>query len=244
MTADAQATGVPDRDLPDDQVKGTMDSARELPANLTEAEERRAKLTKLARCTVRPGLMRLPVDDVTTADNSQQYVITFDHPFVDAERTRSYYPIPTDGWTRDKELPRLLAWYGYNTRNVHVMKQERVYVDTTAEEPRDWEIVQPPSEWTKTKRRFAKVIQHRIPPLALRIGHEIRGRFRWALPRGSYASMMALVVVGALLGVLLGLHNVGLSFMDLAGVAALSVVLSSAGFIAGLILVAPPRGDR
>lgn len=143
-------------------------------ATIDEEMETIVQMTKLAEQTVKPGVMRLPVDSVTTAKNSPQAVITVKHP-VEGD-IRMYYKKMDDQktWTDETELKRVLDWYGYTRREMHALDSDRLYVQyaPNSEEggASDWHIVPPPSKTKQKAQRIASAFYEDQVPQRVRSG--------------------------------------------------------------------------
>lgn len=131
-----------------------------LPAQLDEHQKAIVQTTKIKEMTVEPGLMHVPVDEVTTAKNSEQWVIIMDHPVEDD--IRFFLPKPRTGWSDQYKLVRVLDWYGvtdetaYGTADPFALQQQSLYIsyDNNAD---DWELVEPPSDPTFLERTSARL---------------------------------------------------------------------------------------
>lgn len=133
-----------------------------LPATPDEQLEAAIQMDKIREYTVRPGLLRLPVESLDTAANSPQYVVQLHHPVIDDADIRFFIEKPAY-WDPNTFLwPRFLNWYGLTTRSQYQLQTERVYVKHN---PRtdEWELVAPPSDWQRTWWRTKKAAGHRAP---------------------------------------------------------------------------------
>lgn len=128
----------------------------ELPATLNERQENLVQMQKVAEMTIEPGVMRLPVTTVTTADNSEQWVIEVEHP-VEGEH-RFFREKPVHGWHSDQELVQLLHWYGIYENDPYMLQVERLYVRYVGKESdynHGWELLSP--DYFKEKSRRGKI---------------------------------------------------------------------------------------
>lgn len=137
----------------------------EEPDNLLATPDEQQKiaiqLDKIRRATIEPGLLKLPVQQVTSAENSENLVVEVDHPAED--NPRFYLPKPRMWEPSEYDLPKLLEWYGYKSTNYHVLQTGALYLrhgDTRGrciegEGTSDWVIV-PPPEWSPPRLQRAK----------------------------------------------------------------------------------------
>lgn len=133
----------------------------DLLATLDEQQKTAVQLDEIKRATIEPGLMRLPVKQVTSAENSEQLVIEVHHPAE--ENPRFYLPKPRMWEPSKYRLPKLLDWYGYKSTNYHVLQTGKLYLrhgDTRGrciegEGKNDWVIV-PPPEWSPPRLQRMK----------------------------------------------------------------------------------------
>lgn len=122
------------------------ESNRNLPSTLSEEQENVLQLDKLRRYTVEPGVLKLPVTRVDSAENTEKFVVTLDHPVFPEKKCRVYLEKPTMGWERDQELVKVLRWYcGENCTDPYQLQLTSVRVKFTGTESRaSWEILKPP----------------------------------------------------------------------------------------------------
>lgn len=131
-----------------------------LPAQLGEREEAIVQTTKIRKMTVAPGVMRVPVDEVTTAENSEKWVVKMDHPVDD--NIRFFLDKPIRGWSADYKLVRLLDWYGiadaeadgWENADPYALQAEKLYMEYD-EEADDWALIRPPQAKTRLERASA-----------------------------------------------------------------------------------------
>lgn len=193
-----------ERSLPDEQTQIDDDVDRDVDervlATLDEEQTVAIQLQRIEEYTIRPGLMRLPVSEVTSAENSDKMVIVLDHPVEDD--IRKYFAKPPY-WSTEFELPALLDAYGYRSNNPYHLQCHSLYVEYI-ESDDEWEIVEPPEEWKRTWHRIQKQISKRVnEKVPGPISHAIEGfrrRFRWIVPRGSYGAFIGLTVLGLVAG--------------------------------------------
>lgn len=129
-------------------------TSEDLLANLSEEQTNLVQLDKIHELTVREGVMRLPVHLVTTAENSDQWVVEVEHPVEGTYRL--YFEAPMKGWTDDNELVQLLGWYGVR-RNPYELQVREIYVayrpDQTTQ-AHGWIAVPPPGWEDSVKHRL------------------------------------------------------------------------------------------
>lgn len=121
-----------------------------LPAQLDERQEAIIETSKLKEMTVEPGIMRVPVDEVTTAANSEQWVVIMDHPVE--EDIRFFLPKPRTGWSDDYLLVRVLRWYdvvdesqSIGNADPYALQRLSLYIEYD-EADESWDLIQPPSD--------------------------------------------------------------------------------------------------
>lgn len=130
-------------------------------ATLDEQQKTAVQLDKIKRATIEPGLMRLPVHEVSSAENSENLSIEVEHPAED--NPRFFLPKPKMWEPAKYDLPKLLDWYGYKTTNYHVLQTGKLYLrhkDTRGrciegEGTNDWVIV-PPPDWSPPRLQRMK----------------------------------------------------------------------------------------
>lgn len=178
---------------PEREREHTVDAEdRLLPATPDEIERNRLQLTEIQKYTVdaATGLMRLPVKQVTTAENSEQYVIEPHHPVLDAQELRQFVPKPVH-WSPDAELVQILEWYCGGGTDPFALQTESVYMRHDEQED-EWNIVKPPdftypmrTEVARTWRSVKRSVLKRRPS---------------GTAKAMYAFMLAGVVLGAWVG--------------------------------------------
>jgi len=143
----------------------------ELPAMPDEETKAMIQTTELREMTVEPGVMRVPVDEVTTAHNSEQWVVEMDHPVEDD--IRFFLPKPTHGWSDDYMLVRLLRWYDIldaddqlaNVNPYHLQIYD-LYIEYDDVDD-EWELIKPPQARSRldSVREWLGRIRDRIGPI-------------------------------------------------------------------------------
>lgn len=157
------------------------------------------QIQKLAACTVRPGLLRLDVSTVTTAENSPQMVVIADHP-VEGDIRFFFKKIGPDKTWATAPLRELLEWYGYTKRSMYQLQTDRVYVKYVADID-EYVIVQPPSDWERKLRRWRKALAYRAPDSVGVLAERLTDAVEWVrsrslAPSRSHARMLAATYVG------------------------------------------------
>lgn len=205
------------------------------------------ELSKVKECTIRPGLMRLPVTKVTSAENSPKLVIELNHPIIGD--IKKFKQKPTDTWREDNELVRILEWYGYTTRNYHQLQTERLYVeydeDGGAKERDKWKIVKPPEkgsylERIKNKRPEAMNNWEKAGYLVSN-NRGVEAVRNATLPDTSWGSLMFMVLLSSVIGWLVAPMIPVLSTFGMAGSGVAAVTMAVIGFIMGAMIIPPPR---
>lgn len=123
------------------------------------------QMDKVREYTVRPGLLRVPVAELTTAPNSPQYLLQLDHPVIADAELRFFIEKPAY-WDATAFLwPRFLDWYGYTTRSQYELQTDRVYVKHNPHTD-TWDLTKPPSSRRRTWWRLRDAASHRFPRVA------------------------------------------------------------------------------
>lgn len=125
----------------------STDVTADLPATLDEQQRALVEMQQVFEYTHEPGVMKLPVTSVATADNSDQWSITLEHPIIGD--ITLFVKKPITGWHADCELAELLSWYNIHDQNVYKLQREFLYVEhdeEKAEQAHGWRLVSPP--WT------------------------------------------------------------------------------------------------
>lgn len=204
-------------------------------ATLSEEQANLVQMQQIAEQTVEPGVMRLPVKTVTTAENSEQWAIELDHP---VEGTlRFYRKKPRYGWHDDQELVELLRWYEIHDRDPYKLQIEQLYAEhdpDEADQHHGWCLAEPP--WVAEK----EAMRRRQRPLHERVGLWIQDK----RPAREIENVWALLWLGS---VLAPLFTVFVDSMIGAGVATM-VTISMLTFISmtifAMILTTPPGDGR
>lgn len=115
-------------------------------------EERRAcvQIDEIQRRTIEPGLMRLPVSQVSTAEDSNTVTIEVEHP---VEGDVSFHLSKPTTWNPENELVQFLDNYGLRFSDVYDLQTRDVYVDCSAGNSRNWELAVPPEDRPSTRER-------------------------------------------------------------------------------------------
>lgn len=121
-----------------------MEIETELPARPDEEMKNLVQMQKLARMTVEPGLYRLPVSEVSTAENSEQWTVDVEHPVIGNIRFHLQKPIE-EGWHDEQELVKVLHWYGIFDEDPYKLQTEHMYVrhNPDSDNVHDWELEDP-----------------------------------------------------------------------------------------------------
>lgn len=222
----------------------TTETDAPLPATPDEQLQSAIQMDKVREYTVRPGLLRVPVEELTTAANSPQYVLQLHHPVIDEADIRYFIPKPED-WDPQRFLwPRFLDWYGYTTRSQYELQTDRVYIERNRRTG-EWELTKPPSDARRYWWRWQDAISHRVPS---RLDHALgRGwralttplqRVRRAAPgtRGVLVLLTALVTHTATL--LFTLANGWAT----SGATAMGVAAGLFALLVTALVVEPPGG--
>lgn len=146
-----------------DHVLDTELSADEALATLSDREEHRLQMQEIKRRTVKPGVMKLNVNTVTSAENSEQWAIDIEHP-ARKDDIRVFVEKPIEGWSRDYTIVRVLEWYGITNQDPHQLEFEDVYVrkdEAASDYAHGWVLTEPPDyeapmrvQLRKHKERF------------------------------------------------------------------------------------------
>jgi len=99
------------------------------------------QMQEIKRRTIRDGLLELDVDRVTTATNSQKWVVILNHPFLD--ELKFYFDKPTTGWSDEYKIARVLKSYSIMSGNPYKLQTMDVYAEFTGDDPEidsNWEI--------------------------------------------------------------------------------------------------------
>lgn len=130
-----------------------------------EEQQNVIQMHEIAEMTVEPGLMQIPVVEVTTAKNSEQWAVTAEHP-VEDELT-FYFEKPRRGWTEDEELVQLLRWYDVHDRNPYELQTRYLYAEydeARSEYAHGWVAVEPPDYSTpSTWERISSSVSRLMP---------------------------------------------------------------------------------
>lgn len=129
------------------ELDGATDVTDDLPANLDERQEALLEVQQVYELTHAPDVMKLPVkhNGVTTAENSDKWSITLEHP-ISGDVT-IFVEKPVTGWTEEHELAQLLSWYNIHDQDVYKLQQEFVYVEHDPSESdyaHGWTLTHPP----------------------------------------------------------------------------------------------------
>lgn len=141
-------------------------------ATLSEEQAVGLQLDKIKRMTVEPGLIRLPVQEVSSTEESNTVTVECHHP---AEENPTFHlPKPTFWDAEEEALPKLMGWYGYRGSNYHKLQTDRLFLSDgrhkgrsieSEKEIEDWEIV-PPPEWSPPRwERFKKSVKRKTRAL-------------------------------------------------------------------------------
>lgn len=160
-------------------------------ATLEERERNRMQMQEIARRTVRPGLLRLKVENVTSAENSEQWAIDVAHP-TRRDPIRIFAEKPIEGWSDDYKIVKLLRWVGEeSTRDPHKLEFHDLYMKKDPENssfPHDWMAVEPPDY---------------EPPMKIQFGRHwrtIRSELSGLRPSMTNAKMFGVMLAGVLMG--------------------------------------------
>lgn len=236
-----------ERELPDEQAQIDDDVGHDpdssVLATLDEEQAVAVQLQKIEEYTIQPGLMRLPVSEVTSAENSDNMVVVLNHPVEDD--IRKYFAKPPY-WSTEYELPALLDAYGYRTNNPYHLQRDRLYVEYD-DDDEEWVIIGPPADWKRTlyraKKQISKRVEQRVPgPIRYLVG-ECGRRFRWIVPRGSYGALLGFTILGLVAGTIVSMFGITIG----SGPMSMSVIQTQLiglmiGLSAGFFLVPPPNG--
>lgn len=133
-------TNTVDRDI-EHRIENTdTDEYSDELATLNEEQRNIVQMQEIARYTVAPGVVRLPVDEVSTAHNSDQWTVDVKHPFKGKQRFFFEKPVVWDG---SYEIEDVLDWYDIDNQNPYHLQLKRVTVEYDKEED-DWDFVEPP----------------------------------------------------------------------------------------------------
>lgn len=161
INPDGQETLGHDEDADSESVS-VGSSSDAVPAMPDEEAEAMIEMTKLREMTVEPGVIRVPVEEVHTAHNSNQWVIEMDHPIEDD--IRFFLPKPVHGWSDDYKLVRLLDWYGIADPdadvggvNVYDLQVHDLYIEYD-EYDDEWTLMRPPDARPRRTRLYNRVL--------------------------------------------------------------------------------------
>lgn len=141
MSTDAQTV---EREL--DNVVDTEMDPSVAPDTISDRMADRLQMQEIQRRTIAPGVMKLEVDDVSTAENSAQWAIDLKHPGND-DTIRLFVEKPMDGWSRDYKLVRMFDWYGIDSGDPHQFNFMDLVVAKRPDESdrsHGWVFVEPP----------------------------------------------------------------------------------------------------
>lgn len=130
------------------------DELGRVPATLSEEQSNLVQMQEISERTIEPGLLRLPVGTVTTAENSPKFAIEVKHP-IDGS-LRVFAEKPRQGWSDDNRLVELLEWYDIHDDDPYKLQTGDVYIrhkGDAADQPHGWEIVKPPHKRPDPTRR-------------------------------------------------------------------------------------------
>lgn len=141
-------------------------------ATLSEEQAVGVQLDKVKRMTMKPGLLKLPVQSVDSAEENKNVTVELHHPVED--NPKFHVSKPTF-WDKETEpIPKLMDWYGYKGSNYHKLQTDRLYIRKgkdvrggigTSWESDDWYIV-PPPEWSPPRwERFKRRLSHKTRAL-------------------------------------------------------------------------------
>lgn len=203
-----------------------------LPAQLNEREEAIVQTEKIREMTVDPerSIMHVPVDEVTTAENSEQWVLIMDHPVEDD--IRFFLPKPRTGWSTEYKLVRLMDWYGINNADSRLgsgdpykLQRQSLYIQHDDQEE-EWELIRPPGQAGRLER--ARLwLEDRTQSLR----ESVPSTDRTAL--AMYGFIQLGIVLGALLAPLVG--------TEMASQVVIAIAVPAAATILGLLLTDPSQ---
>lgn len=127
-----------------------------LPAEPDEETKNIIQMSELEEMTVEGNMLFCPVDEVTTASNSEQWVVEMDHPVED--NIRFFLPKPTKGWTEEYRLVKVLHWYGIHNKNPYTLQTQRLYIQYDPDVD-EWELARPPELGRPLGERARKTVQ-------------------------------------------------------------------------------------
>jgi hypothetical protein len=173
-----------------------------LLANLSEDQEDAVEIQKVQEMTVEPGLMKLPVKKVVTAENSDQYAIIVDHP-VEGEHSL-FVEKPVTGWSREYTLVRMFDWYGITGTNPHQLQLCRIYVEHNPEEAdrsHGWRIVQPPNYETPPDP-MGEQVREMVDTIA--------DELSMARPNRTYSILFGFTLLGVIVASMMSVPTIGI----------------------------------
>jgi len=121
----------------------------EMLATMSERQEHRFQMQEIKRRTVEPGVMKLSVANIQTAENSPQWAIDLEHPAQsDSDEIRIFAEKPMDGWSDDYKIVKLLEWYDISSQDPHQLEYCDLYVEKNESESdysHGWQVTEPPA---------------------------------------------------------------------------------------------------
>lgn len=218
------------------ELEHTAEGEAGMLATLSEEQQNLVQMQQVSELTVEPGVMRLPVTQVTTTPDNGRWSIRVEHPiegelFFNMDKPRT--------WRDDAELVELLHWYDIQDRDVYKLQTKYLHVEhvgSSADSPHGWELIEPP--WME-KRREAR---RRRRPWHQRAWDRVTTTFAAHRPERTYANVWTALLFGALLPVAL-LPFFGLTGPQIAIYA--GAVVTSFFVTTGAVVAAvePPEDD-
>lgn len=185
-------------------------------ATFDERQQQHIQMQQLRDATVERGLLKIPVKRVTTAKNSEQWVVEPDHPVLDEKELRQFYEKPVTGWTTEYDLVKLLEWYCNGSQNPYDLQLHHVYCQYDKSED-EWTIVKPPTYTYSGRKRLSATWSATRRAVARR------------RPKRSNAVMFTFMLVGLFLGAMVTIFAPVLGGLT-------AVVAPALGFLAMTIL--------
>lgn len=135
------------------------DDSPPLLAELDEERKATLQIDEVRMRTVEPGLMKLPVNRVSTTEDSNTVTIEVEHPI---EGEQSFHLSKPSTWDPENELVEFLDYYNLTFSDVYALQTRHVYVDCSADVTRDWFLTRPPDEAPSRRERWAAGIKSAV----------------------------------------------------------------------------------
>lgn len=215
-------------------------------ATPSEELEMAIQMERIKEYTVdwaKPGTMLLPVKEVTSAENSPNWVIVLDHPFIPEKQMRFYIPKPPVWDPAEYKWCRILDEYGLSPGSQFHLQQMSMYARYDSEYD-EWTLIDPPGERRKTMYRWKKALEYRLPDTVVGVASRLKGLYDWL---SGPVTKRGLIVLSGYVGYIVGslIAAVGLkaytNIIDVALNIAVGVGIAFLSLVLMAVIVGPPE---